>query len=90
VRLFRRRVMGCMEVGRLLQQYLDGDLDAGRAHRLEAHLEDCRRCGMEAETYTQIKASLERHRREAVPRDALDRLRAFGERLAQGVEPEMP
>jgi anti-sigma factor RsiW len=84
----RRRAMGCMQVGRLLQHYLDGDLDAPRAELLEAHLEECRRCGMETETYAQIKASLERHRREDVPRDAVDRLRVFGERLARGIEPE--
>lgn len=46
------------------------------------HLEDCRRCGMEAAAYTEIKASLAR-RGEALPDDAVARLRSFGERLIE-------
>jgi len=88
--LFRRRhqPMGCTEVGRLLQHYLDGDLDERRTTRLAAHLEDCRRCGMEADTYTQIKASLSRRGREDLPTDAVARLRAFGESLKQTSPPD--
>jgi anti-sigma factor RsiW len=77
---FKKQPMGCEEVGRLLQQYLDGHLDQGRSPKLAAHLEDCRRCGLEAETYTRIKNSLG-NQQLAVQDDALARLRSFGEGL---------
>lgn len=81
--------MDCHQVGELLQRYLDGHIDADRARRIEAHLEECRRCGMEADTYERIKATLAAHRPE-VPAESVDRLRAFGERLARGEEPSEP
>ena len=37
-----------------------------------------------------IKSSLGRRRTEDIPRDAVDRLRAFGQRLVLGIEPEAP
>lgn len=77
----------CPEVARLLQRYLDGEIDELRARRIERHLEDCRRCGMKAETYAAIKRSLEQHR-PSVPSEAIDRLRAFGERLAAEGPPD--
>ena len=83
--LFRRRSerpMNCMQVGRRLQRYFDGDVDDLTARRIMLHLEDCRRCGMEAATYTEIKASLAR-RGEALPDDAVARLRSFGKRLIE-------
>lgn len=79
----RQRSMTCEEVGRRLQHYLDGELDERRATRLAAHLADCRRCGLEADAYERIKQSLSQ-RREALPDDALERLRDFGSRLARG------
>lgn len=78
--------MDCHEVGALLQHYLDGHIDPDRARRIEAHLEECRRCGMEAEAYERIKSTLAAHRPE-VPPDSVERLREFGERLARGEEP---
>ena len=84
----RRKPMGCMEVARLLQHYLDGNLDERRTTRFAAHLDDCRRCGMEADTYAQIKASLQRRRRDDLPADAVVRLRAFGETLKQTSPPD--
>ncbi|MGH9247216.1 MAG: anti-sigma factor family protein [Acidimicrobiales bacterium] len=88
--LFRRRSerpMNCMQVGRRLQRYLDGEVDDLTARRIMRHLEDCRRCGMEAATYTEISASLAR-RGTDVPDDALARLRSFGERLIDEGRPE--
>lgn len=83
----RRRLM-CPEVGRLLSRYLDGEIDELKAQRIARHLEDCRRCGMKAETYTAIKQSL-RARGASIPPDTIDRLRAFGERLAaEGLDDE--
>lgn len=76
--------LSCPEVGRLLQRYLDGELDdPNEIDALAAHLDDCERCGLEAETYRHIKASLEQ-RRPVVPPDSVERLRAFGEQLADG------
>lgn len=70
----------CMEVSRLLNAYLDQEIDDITARRIGRHLEVCRRCGLEASTYTQIKTALAR-RGQAVPVDALERLRRFGESL---------
>lgn len=89
MRLLRRTSPGgmdCHEVGELLQRYLDGHIDAERASRIEAHLEECRRCGMEADTYERIKATLAEHRHH-VPHESIDRLREFGQRLARGEDP---
>lgn len=80
------RPMTCGEVGKLLQRYLDGTLAGRRAARLSAHLEDCRRCGLEADTYELIKKALADSRGQ-VPSESLARLRAFGERIARGDEP---
>ena len=62
--LFRRPsqpMMTCGDVGKLLQFYLDGELDDARSARLVTHLDDCRRCGLEADTYRRIKHSLAQH-----------------------------
>ncbi|MGH9138576.1 MAG: zf-HC2 domain-containing protein [Acidimicrobiales bacterium] len=80
--LFRRRPdrpINCRQVGKRLQRYLDGDIDELTARRILHHLEDCRRCGLEAAAYAAIKASLAR--RGEVADDAVARLREFGERL---------
>ena len=76
--------LSCPEVGRLLQRFLDDELTSDAEIELLAeHLEDCKRCGLEAETYQKIKAALA-SRRTPVPRESVDRLREFGERLAEG------
>lgn len=91
MRAFRWRAdrpMNCKQVGRRLQRYLDGDVDDLTARRIMRHLDDCRRCGMEAAAYTEIRASLAR-RGHDVPDDAVARLRDFGERLIlEGPPPE--
>jgi len=74
------RVMRCSEVGRWLEQYLDGELSERRANRLVAHLDDCERCGLEADTSRRIKDALT-DLRIPVPPDALARLRQFSEKL---------
>jgi anti-sigma factor RsiW len=81
--------MDCHQVGEVLQRYLDGEIDVDRARRIEEHLEECRRCGMEAETYERIKATFAAHR-PAVPADSVARLREFGERLSRGDGPALP
>jgi anti-sigma factor RsiW len=71
-----KRPLMCPEVRRLLQRYLDGEVDDLKAKRIARHLEDCRRCGLRAETYSAIKRSLHEHRPE-VPAETIERLRAF-------------
>ena len=71
----------CAEVAQVLQSYLDGQVDDLTARRVRRHLEHCRRCGLEAETYDAIKDALAR-RGHDVDAQSLDRLRAFGQRLA--------
>lgn len=71
----------CHEVARVLQSYLDGHVDEVTARRVARHLEVCRRCGLEAETYTRIKDALAR--RGGVDPEAVERLRAFGAQLVE-------
>jgi anti-sigma factor RsiW len=92
MKMFRRRVdrpMSCRQVGRLLQRYLDHDLDDVTARRIMRHLDDCRRCGLEAAVYTEIKTSLAR-RGANLPADTLDRLRAFSQRLVREGSDDWP
>lgn len=86
-RLFARPSTGggmvdCVAVGKVLQRYLDGATDPETAALVGAHLDDCRRCGLEADTYRMIKAALATHR-QPPPADAVQRLREFGLQLAQ-------
>ncbi|MFJ9010358.1 zf-HC2 domain-containing protein [Streptomyces canus] len=73
------RKLGCAEVIRVLQQYLDGETDEATARGAAAHLDDCRRCGMEAALYREIKKSLARQQRPDAR--AVERLHGFGESL---------
>ena len=83
-----RRVLGrppsreCAHVGRLLQQYLDGEIDEEAAQRVAAHLEICRHCGLEAETYRRLKAALAGQ--GGADESTLARLREFVDDLAGG------
>lgn len=74
-------IASCREVGRVLQTYLDGELDQLAARRITHHLDLCRRCGMQASTYAEIKSSLARHARPPVDTAAVNRLRTFGQQL---------
>lgn len=78
-----RSPMSCPEVGRLLQRYLDGGLDAERTRHIVEHLDDCRRCGLEVETYERIRVALV-ERRGQVPAESIARLHEFGQRLSNG------
>lgn len=83
---FRRRLPGgpldCAAVGRRLQEVLDGESPADIADRVAAHLEECRVCGLEADTYLRIKATLADE--DGIDRDAAERLRDFGIALMDG------
>lgn len=53
--------LGCIAVTRVLQAYLDGEVDELTARQVCAHLDHCRRCGMGADTYRAIKAAIARN-----------------------------
>jgi anti-sigma factor RsiW len=81
---FRRRLTAQgerHEVARLIQRYLDAEMDDEQAARVARHLEVCRDCGLAADTYQTIKAALAR-RRLTIDNDAVKRLTEFIERLA--------
>jgi anti-sigma factor RsiW len=88
-RWWRRRPLSCPEVARLLQRHLDEELEEHLAVRVEAHLEDCRRCGLEAATYEQIKQAV-RRQGQPVPRESVERLRAFADALLEQREDGAP
>lgn len=76
--------LSCSEVGRSLQRFLDGELPGDmEVDALAAHLEDCKRCGLEADVYRRIKNALE-NRRPEVSEESVRRLREFGRQLAEG------
>ena len=77
-----QRLLDCKQVARVLQAYLNGDLDGFDAWRVTTHLEACRRCGLEAATIRQIKRALA-GRYQPAP-ETVARLRAFCENLLQG------
>lgn len=76
-----RDVASCREAGRLLQTVLDGQADEAAHRRVMRHLDACRRCGMEAETYRAIKASITSQYSVNVDAQAVADLIEFGRRL---------
>lgn len=71
----------CREVGQAIQGFIDCEVETDFATKIAEHLEDCKRCGLEAEVYTQIKTSLE-ERRSPVDEHVVARLRDFGSSLS--------
>lgn len=85
----RRRVTEmatCRDVGRLLQSYIDGELDDRGRAKVTAHLERCLRCRPEADLYARIKRALAGSGQGLLvhPEDrlALERLRHFAAGVA--------
>lgn len=74
----------CHKVAQVLQDYLDGEVDDLTASMVSKHLETCRMCGLEANTYQAIKTALLITGPEAAPVDpaAVERLRIFAEGLS--------
>ena len=77
-----RTMVECMRVKPLLQPYLDGHISEEEAVLVSRHLDACRRCGLAAETYRQIKAGLSRLADKPDP-EAVSRLERFVEGLGE-------
>ena len=67
----------------MLQSYLDGESDPPTSAVVAQHLEECRRCGLEASTYRTIKAALAGSPDGEIDDATVERLRRFAERLAE-------
>ena len=76
---------GCLRVTRALQGYLDGEVDEATSTIISKHLEECRRCGLEASTYRAIKVAITEAGPDVAPVDAnaVERLRRFAEDLSE-------
>lgn len=75
----------CHRSARVLQSFLDDELDAPTTAKVAEHLEECRRCGLEASAYTTIKAVIatgdHAHTHRLDP-EAVARLEEFARTLA--------
>jgi anti-sigma factor RsiW len=81
--MFRLSRSQCQKVVRVLQDYLDGEANASTAAMVAEHLEQCRRCGLEASTYRAIKSAIAASAPEQViDAAAVERLRRFADELA--------
>jgi putative zinc finger protein len=77
------RTSRCVRSSRMLQSYLDGELDSPSAvERVGEHLDECRRCGLSAATYRAIKQAL-RSRSHDIDELTLRRLHGFTRSLAR-------
>lgn len=70
----------CAEALDALHAYLDGELEPARLARIRVHLEACRRCGLEAESYRALKRAVG-NTGNGVDAAALERLRTFARGL---------
>jgi len=82
----RRGRLGCRQVRRTLQAFLDGETEPLRAELVAAHLESCSRCQVEAEILARVIDSLQRLRPD-MDLAAYTRLVEATERLT---EPDRP
>ncbi len=48
----------CFRAARVLQGFLDGEIDEKTRQKVASHLALCRRCGLDAQSYREIKAAL--------------------------------
>ncbi len=75
--------LSCRKVAKVLQSHLDGELDDERRRKVAAHLDECERCGLEAEVLDGVRTAL-RSRREKLPVATATALREFSDRLISG------
>jgi predicted anti-sigma-YlaC factor YlaD len=77
-----RDMLECRRVKPLLQPFLDGELGEEEAVLVSRHVDACRRCGLAAETFREIKAGLARLAEEP-DRETVQRLEEFVDELDQ-------
>jgi anti-sigma factor RsiW len=73
--------MECMRIRRVLQSFLDGELDGAQREWVAAHLDACRRCGLDAVTYESLRRRLSGFDQSVDP-EAIARLERFVDQLA--------
>lgn len=54
--------LGCRQVRRTLQSFLDGEVEPHRAELVAAHLESCSRCHVEADMLANVIEAIRRLR----------------------------
>lgn len=54
--------LGCRQVRRILQAFLDGEVEPRRAEMVAAHLESCSRCHVEADLLARVIEAIQRIR----------------------------
>lgn len=74
----------CHQAAKVLQSYLDGELDPADASVVAGHLDMCHRCGFEASAYLAIKTVISATADEvpALDREAVERLVQFARDLS--------
>ena len=84
--MFRKKGgVSCIQVARILQRYLDDQLDERAASQVAAHLDECRRCGLDAESYREVKMALAHSSRPPSP-ERVERLTSFVAHLVSDSE----
>ncbi len=85
--MFRKKGgVNCLQVARILQRYLDDQLDERAAAQVASHLDECRRCGLDAESYREVKRALASRAQLPTPRQ-VERLTAFVAELVTEPKP---
>jgi hypothetical protein len=75
--MFRKKGgVSCIQVARILQRYLDDQLDERAASAVADHLDECRRCGLDAESYREVKIALA-HTSQPPSPERVSRLTSF-------------
>jgi len=92
IMLERLTMRRCRKVAKVLQAYLDGEVDQHTADMVREHLEECRRCGLEASTYRAIMTAIPLAEAHSDPVEvdpaAVERLRDFAAGLASASSAE--
>ena len=80
--------MKCANVKKLISEYIDGDLDAGKASFLEKHMETCQDCPKLLKDFQQIKQTAKGLSRTEPSSQAWFRIQARLKEKMQGSVPE--
>lgn len=78
----------CRPGCKLLQAYVDREVDQETASAIRQHVQNCPRCRKEVDVDHLLRATL--HQQVTVPQPALDRLRDFATRYPDETQPGTP